>query len=132
MSLPVDKMLVFTPRTSPMLMERFTWRDYEAAMKIPGVIKPTVEIDDRLVKDCQALTDVQPWQVQGERKRREEMQESPLSEESAKEEIQKQVYPAEIEAEMQQYIEAEEADEAEEETAEPEHEDKPKRDHTDI
>jgi type IV secretion system protein VirD4 len=132
MSLPVDKMLVFTPRTSPMLMERFTWRDYEAAMKIPGVIKPTVEIDDRLVKDCQALTDVQPWQVQGERKRREEMQESPLPEESAKEEIQKQVYPAEIEAEMQQYIEAEEADEPEEETTEPEQEDKPKRDHTDI
>ncbi|MCC6425150.1 MAG: hypothetical protein IT447_16875 [Phycisphaerales bacterium] len=51
------------------------------AMKVPGVIKPTVEIDDRLVKECHDLQDVQNWQVQGEKKRREEMRESPLTEE---------------------------------------------------
>ena len=130
MSLDDSKMLVFTPRTSPMLMERFTWRDYLNAMHIPGVIKPKVEIDDRLVKDCKGLQDVQDWQIHGERKRREEMRESPLSEESAKEEIQKQVYPAEVEAEMQQYIEAEEADEKEEEAED--EQDKPEIDHTDI
>ncbi len=131
MSLDESKMLVFTPRTSPMLMERFTWRDYVNAMNIPGVVKPKVEIDDRLVKDCKGLQDVQDWQIQGERKRREEMRESPLSEESTKEKIQKQVYPAEVEAEIQQYIEPEEPDETEEE-AEEEQADKPEIDHTDI
>ena len=115
-----------------MMMERFTWRDYQYAMKIPGVAKPTVEIDDRLVKDCQGLKEVQDWQVQGEGKRREEMRESPLSEEQAKEEIQKQVYSAEVEAEMQQYIEAEEPDEPEEAAEEQEQPDESKRDHTDI
>jgi type IV secretion system protein VirD4 len=134
MSLPDTKMLVFTPRTSPMLMERFTWRDYINAMNIPGVIKRKVEIDDRLVKDCQGLQEVQGWQVQGERKRREEMRESPLSEESTKEEIHKQTMSPEVEAEIQQYIEAEEPDETEEpaDTEEQEQEEKPKRDHTDI
>ena len=101
------------------------------AMNIPGVVKPKVEIDDRLVKDCKGLQDVQDWQIQGERKRREEMRESPLSEESTKEKIQKQVYPAEVEAEIQQYIEPEEPDETEEE-AEEEQADKPEIDHTDI
>jgi len=138
MSLPDSKMLVFTPRTSPMLMERFTWRDYEKAMAVPGVVKPIVEIDDRLVKECSESQSVQDWQIQGERKRREEMRESPLSEESTKEEIQKQTLSPELQEEMQQYIEAEEPDEPDEleqEIEEPEgpaQEEKPKRDHTDI
>jgi len=136
MSLPDSKMLVFTPRTSPMLMERFTWRDYEMAMKVPGVVKPVVAIDDRLVKDCKELQEVQDWQVQGERKRREEMRESPLAEEDAKEEIQKQTQSNDEmpsrDSDRQQYIEAEDPDEQNEEPEEQAEPEKPKRDHTDI
>ena len=76
MSLPDEKMLVFTPRTSPMLMNRFTWKDYGNAMSIPGVVKPQVVIDDRLVKECEQAKAKQPWQIEGEKKRREEMGES--------------------------------------------------------
>jgi len=107
MSLPDSKMLVFTPRTSPMLMQRFTWHDYENAMKIPGVVKPIVEIDDRLVKDCQGLKDVQAWQSEGEKKRREEMRESPISDDTVTAEIQKDLEPPEPESPQPQYIEPE-------------------------
>jgi type IV secretion system protein VirD4 len=131
MSLPESKMLVFTPRTSPMLMERFTWRDYEYAMKIPGVTKPTVEIDDRLVKDCNELKTVQSWQVEGEKKRREEMQESPLSEDAVKSEIQSELETATSEETAPQYIQPE-SEEAETEPEDQIQEPKPDDDHIDI
>lgn len=131
MSLPDSKMLVFTPRTSPMLMERFTWRDYENAMKISGVVKPAVEIDDRLVKDCQGLTAVQGWQVEGEKKRREEMRESPISDDEAKSEIQHELVAEVPEEEAPQYIEPE-AEEPEEEAEEEIEEPEPEEDYKDI
>ncbi|MCC7527085.1 MAG: type IV secretory system conjugative DNA transfer family protein [Candidatus Melainabacteria bacterium] len=118
MSLPDSKMLVFTPRTSPMRMERFTWRDYINAMNIPGVVKPAVELDDRLVKDCQDLNEVQDWQIKGERKRREEMRESPISDSEAKTEIQEEIKdPA---PEVTKYVQPEDGEEAEPEEAEAE------------
>lgn len=73
MALPDEKMLVFTPKTAPMLMNRFTWKDYELAMGIPSVYKPEIEIDDALVKECQELKARQPWQIEGDKKRKEEV-----------------------------------------------------------
>lgn len=91
LSMPEDKMLVFTTKTPPMLMDRFTWRDYEAPMKVTRIIKPTVEVDDRLVKESQTLTEIHPWQVEGEKKRREEMKEPQLSEDQIRSEIEKEL-----------------------------------------
>lgn len=131
MSLPDSKMLVFTPRTSPKLMERFTWRDYDMAMKVPGVTKPQVVIDDRLVKDCKDLNEVQSWQVKGEKKRREEMKESPISDETLKEEIKNQVADT-LEETAPTYTETEPDPEDEEEEEIQESEKEPEQDYTDI
>ncbi len=134
MSLPDSKMLVFTPRTSPMLMERFTWRDYENAMKIPGVVKPEIEIDDRLVKDCQGLTKVQGWQIEGEKKRREEMRESPISDDEVKSVVEDELVAAIPEEEVPHYVEPEpeEPEELEEEAEEEIEEPEPEEDYKDI
>ncbi|MBX9725411.1 MAG: type IV secretory system conjugative DNA transfer family protein [Candidatus Obscuribacterales bacterium] len=107
MAMPDDKVLVFTPKTPPMLMERFTWRDYEMAMKIPGMVKPEVEVDDRLVKDCQELKQVHPWQVEGEKKRREEMNETPVSDDNVKSELEKELESSLPEEPTPVYIESE-------------------------
>lgn len=129
MSLPDSKMLVFTPRTSPMLMERFTWRDYINAMNIPGVVKPAVELDDRLVKDCQELNEVQDWQIKGERKRREEMRESPISDSDAKTEIQEEIKDPDP---VPQYIQPEAEEEAESDENDESEEDEPEDDYRQI
>lgn len=132
MSLPDSKMLVFTPRTSPMLMERFTWQDNINAMNIPGVVKPTVELDDRLVKDCQALNEVQAWQIQGERKRREEMRESPISDSEAKAEIQAEIKDPDPAPEEPKYVQPEEEETEPVEAEEDEEETEPDDDYRQI
>ena len=126
MSLEDSKMLVFTPRTSPMQMERFTWQDYINAMNIPGVVKPMVELDDRLLKGCQGLNEVQDWQLKGERKRREEMRESPIEDNEAKTEIQEGIKdPVSEEITAPQYIQPETQEEEPEEDEETEEDDEP-------
>lgn len=127
MAMPEEKMLVFTPKTPPMLMERFTWRDYEMAMNISPIMKPEVEVDDRLVRNCDDLKVVLPWQVEGERKRREEMNEPPLNDGDVKAEIEKELESSVPEAPLPEYIEPEVEEEPEpgvrEETQKPDHDD---------
>ena len=53
LALPEDRIIVFTPKTDPMLMRRFHWQDYEDAMSIKAIPKDEIVVDERLVIECQ-------------------------------------------------------------------------------
>jgi type IV secretory pathway TraG/TraD family ATPase VirD4 len=52
LALPEDRIIVFTPKTDPMLMRRFAWQDYEDAMSIKAIPKDEIVVHERLVIEC--------------------------------------------------------------------------------
>jgi type IV secretion system protein VirD4 len=52
LALDTTKYIAFTPVTPPILVEKFTWRDYEAQTAEPPLPRLEIEIDDRIVKAC--------------------------------------------------------------------------------
>jgi type IV secretory pathway TraG/TraD family ATPase VirD4 len=56
MAMDDSKVIVMTPATPPMMLPRFTWRDYEDATDtrvFAPIVKQEVVVDERLVKDEQ-------------------------------------------------------------------------------
>lgn len=60
------KMFVMTPRTPPMLLPRFGWREYQDATALSPVIKAEIVIDERLVKEAEKAGKPPEWQQQAE------------------------------------------------------------------
>jgi len=83
LALPEDRIIVFTPKTDPMLMRRFHWKDYEDAMSIKAIPKDEIVVDERLVIECEEL------------KAEEESQEEPEAEAAPGEVEAKEPVPAE-------------------------------------
>lgn len=67
-----DAMIVFTPRTPPLKMPRFTWQDYEDATCFRALPKIEINIDERLVKECAAVAKPPEWQEERKQKPAEE------------------------------------------------------------
>jgi type IV secretion system protein VirD4 len=82
LALAEQEMLVFTPKCPPLKMPRFTWQDYVDSMAIPPLPKIEVQVDERLVKECQALKEPAAWQEQAEQVRKAEEPKAPKPEAS--------------------------------------------------
>lgn len=80
LALAEQEMLVFTPKCPPLKMPRFTWQDYIDSMAIPPLPKIEVQVDERLVKECQALKEPTTWQEQAEQVRKQEEAKAPRPE----------------------------------------------------
>lgn len=74
-------MLLFTPRCPPLKIPRFVWEDFATAADIKPLPKLEIEIDERLVKECAAMKEEQPWQKQGEQALK---QETPMAKSASK------------------------------------------------
>jgi type IV secretory pathway TraG/TraD family ATPase VirD4 len=61
------QMIVFTPRTPPLMLPRFTWQEYEDATSFGGVGKPELIIDERLVRECEESAKTPKWEVSEKR-----------------------------------------------------------------
>lgn len=57
------QMIVFTPRTPPLMLPRFTWQDYEDATSFGAVGKPELIIDERLVRECEESEKPPKWEA---------------------------------------------------------------------
>lgn len=57
------QMIVFTPRTPPLMLPRFTWQDYEDATSFGAVGKPELIIDERLVRECEESSKAPKWEA---------------------------------------------------------------------
>jgi len=79
LNLPEDKILVFTPKTSPMLMERFSWKDYEEISGISSVQKPLIYVDERLIATCDEVKQKPVWQREADKRPEAESTESDRS-----------------------------------------------------
>jgi len=77
LALPEEEMIVFTPKCPPLKMPRFTWEDYKDSMAIPPLPKMEVMVDERLVKECNALKEKTEWQERGEQIRKQEQEGKP-------------------------------------------------------
>jgi type IV secretory pathway TraG/TraD family ATPase VirD4 len=77
LALPEEEMIVFTPKCPPLKMPRFTWEDYKDSMAIPPLPKMEVMVDERLVKECNALKEKTEWQERGEEVRKQEQEGKP-------------------------------------------------------
>lgn len=67
-----NAMLLFTPRCPPMYIPRFTWEDFATAAEIQPLPKLEIQIDERLVKECETMKKQQEWQAKGEEARKQE------------------------------------------------------------
>ncbi len=61
LALDTRKYIAFTPVTPPILVDRFTWRDYEAQTAEPPLPRLKIEIDDRVVKACAEARKEPDW-----------------------------------------------------------------------
>jgi type IV secretion system protein VirD4 len=61
LALDTGKYIAFTPVTPPILVDRFTWRDYEAQTAEPPLPRLKIEIDDRVVKACAEARKEPDW-----------------------------------------------------------------------
>jgi type IV secretion system protein VirD4 len=77
LALPEEEMIVFTPKCPPLKMPRFTWEDYKDSMAIPPLPKMEVMVDERLVKECNALKEKTEWQERAEQIRKQEQEGKP-------------------------------------------------------
>ncbi len=68
-------MLLFTPRCPPMQIPRFLWEDFATAGEIKALPKLEIQIDERLVQECESFKDRQDWQVAGEQALKQELPE---------------------------------------------------------
>ncbi|MFA6556647.1 MAG: type IV secretory system conjugative DNA transfer family protein [Candidatus Obscuribacterales bacterium] len=56
-------MIVFTPRTPPLMLPRFTWQDYADATCFPPLARSEVVIDERLVRECEESAAPPKWEA---------------------------------------------------------------------
>ncbi|MDQ5937986.1 MAG: type secretion system protein VirD4 [Cyanobacteriota bacterium erpe_2018_sw_21hr_WHONDRS-SW48-000092_B_bin.40] len=61
LALDTGKYIAFTPVTPPILVDKFTWRDYEAQTAEPPLPRLKIEIDDRVVKACAEARKEPDW-----------------------------------------------------------------------
>ena len=61
LALDTAKYIAFTPVTPPILVDKFTWRDYEAQTTEPPLPRLKIEIDDRVVKACAEARKEPDW-----------------------------------------------------------------------
>ena len=73
LALKDEEMIVFTPRTPPLKMPRFTWEDYVDSASIKPLPKLEIIIDESLVRACEDLKKPQEWQNQGKAALKEEV-----------------------------------------------------------
>lgn len=71
------EILVFTPKCPPLKLPRFGWQDFVEAAALPPLPKPEIEVDERLVKECEAAKARQDWQEEGEQARKKDVGERP-------------------------------------------------------
>ncbi|MBK7841849.1 MAG: type IV secretory system conjugative DNA transfer family protein [Candidatus Obscuribacter sp.] len=57
-----DQMIVFTPKTPPLKLPRFTWKDYDNATTFQALPKIEIMVDERLVKSCEQAKQPADWQ----------------------------------------------------------------------
>ena len=57
-----DSMIVFTPRTPPLRLPRFTWKEHEEATCLRALPKIEIMVDERLVKECADVKQPPAWQ----------------------------------------------------------------------
>jgi type IV secretion system protein VirD4 len=63
-----QQMIVFTPRTPPLMLPRFTWQDYQDATCFVPLAKPEIVIDERLVRECEESKMPPKWEAKQETK----------------------------------------------------------------
>jgi type IV secretion system protein VirD4 len=61
LALDTTKYIAFTPVTPPILVDKFTWRDYEVQTAEPPLPRLKIEIDDRVVKACAEARKEPEW-----------------------------------------------------------------------
>ena len=61
LALDTTKYIAFTPVTPPILVDKFTWRDYETQTVEPPLPRLKIEIDDRVVKACAEARKEPDW-----------------------------------------------------------------------
>jgi type IV secretion system protein VirD4 len=61
LALDTGKYIAFTPVTPPILVDKFTWRDYEEQTAEPPLPRLKIEIDDRVVKACAEARKEPDW-----------------------------------------------------------------------
>lgn len=54
--------IFFTPDLPPILMKRFSWKDYEEHMKIPPPHRKPILIDEALIKECRSQECSPKWE----------------------------------------------------------------------
>ncbi len=67
-----DQMIVFTPKTPPLKLPRFTWKDYDNATTFQALPKIEIMVDERLVKSCEQAKQPADWQKAAEPPAKEE------------------------------------------------------------
>ncbi|MBZ0188714.1 MAG: hypothetical protein K8F91_20880, partial [Candidatus Obscuribacterales bacterium] len=79
-----NRIIVFTPSTPPLLLKRFTWRDFEQATAFPPSPRPEIQVDDKTIQTCRRAKKKLDWQRHWDKlKKQEEAQESTASKESS-------------------------------------------------
>ncbi len=66
-------MLLFTPRCPPLQIPRFLWEDFATAGEIEPLPKLEIQIDERLVQECESLKNQQDWQAAGQQALKQEL-----------------------------------------------------------
>lgn len=61
LALDTTKYIAFTPVTPPILVDKFTWRDYQEQTAEPPLPRLEIEIDDRVVKACAEAQKEPDW-----------------------------------------------------------------------
>jgi type IV secretion system protein VirD4 len=61
LALDTTKYIAFTPVTPPILVDKFTWRNYEEQTAEPPLPRLEIEIDDRVVKACAEAQKEPDW-----------------------------------------------------------------------
>lgn len=85
LALDTGKYIAFTPVTPPILVDRFTWRDYEAQTAEPPLPRLKIEIDDRVVKACADARREPDWAKKPSGAKKESSQKESSQEESSQE-----------------------------------------------
>lgn len=81
-----QQIIVFTPRTPPLMLPRFTWQDYEDATSFGAVGKPELVIDERLVRECAESKKPPEWEPEQQAKPKAEPKGEPVQDRQKKQE----------------------------------------------
>ena len=88
-----QQIIVFTPRTPPLMLPRFTWQDYEDATSFGAVGKPELVIDERLVRECAESKKPPEWEPEQQAKPKAEPKGEPAQDRQRKQEPKKPPEP---------------------------------------